>query len=502
MERGRHYRVAATLPLSSPPPENVESLKDNIRETMTTIDQGMSVEEIEQVVAQRVANAIEVVAIYETKTNMARKSLSQTEQQECKVAGNANNKRKWEGNHNGQCTIKGGNYKKGGHMTRECRNPTVARNQRTHTCYKCGNLKHFKSKCPIVKFQKRVDKKISTLSERQAENKRKLNNTSKNNQNQQQPNKRQNTGKDYAAGHEEKKHYGGAKPLCPKYDYHHDGPCPPKCNRCNMVGHLEGLPKRAEPKSYKNKLEVLEHMDGEYLKRSFDAIIGMDWLAKYQAVIVCAEKIVRIPWGNETLIIHDDGSNQGNATRLNIISCTKMQKYMQRGFPIFLAHVTTKEVEDKSEKKRLEDVPKVQDFSEVFPEDLSGLPPTRQVKFPIDLVPGAAPVARAPYRLAPFEMKSLSCANLKEYKFVMSYLSIFDLFQEKARALKEHLRITLELLKKRSCMPTFPNVKFWIPKVQFLGHVIDSEGIHVDPAKIESFKDWTSPKAPTEIANF
>ncbi|GKB74792.1 hypothetical protein Tco_0936204 [Tanacetum coccineum] len=81
-----YYRVAATLPLSSPPPENVESLKDNIRETMTTVDQGMSVEEIERVVAQRVANAIEAIAIYETKTNMARKSISQTEQQECKVA--------------------------------------------------------------------------------------------------------------------------------------------------------------------------------------------------------------------------------------------------------------------------------------------------------------------------------------------------------------------------------------------------------------------------------
>ncbi|GJS82356.1 FAR1-related sequence 5-like protein [Tanacetum coccineum] len=114
--------------------------------------------------------------------------------------------------------------------TRECRNPTAARNQRTHTCYKCGSLRHFKSKCPIVKFQKRVDKKISTLSERQAENKRKLNNTSKNNQNQQQPNKRQNTVKDYAAGHGEKKHYGGAKPLCPKCNYHHDGP------------YLSGLP--------------------------------------------------------------------------------------------------------------------------------------------------------------------------------------------------------------------------------------------------------------------
>ncbi|GJS42088.1 hypothetical protein Tco_0567131 [Tanacetum coccineum] len=60
---------------------------------------------------------------------------------------------------------------------------------------------------------------------------------------------------------------------------------------------------------------------------SFDIIIGMDLLAKYQAVIVCAEKIVRIPCGNETLIVHGDGSNWGNKTRLNIISCTKMQKY-------------------------------------------------------------------------------------------------------------------------------------------------------------------------------
>ncbi|GJX33701.1 putative reverse transcriptase domain-containing protein [Tanacetum coccineum] len=102
----------------------------------------------------------------------------------------------------------------------------------------------------------------------------------------------------------------------------------------------------------------------------------MDWLSKYQAVIVCAEKIVHIPWGNETLIIHGDGSNPGNVTRLNIISCTKTQKYMEKGFPIFLAHVTAKEVEDKSEKKRLEDVSIVQDFPEVFPEDLPGLPPT------------------------------------------------------------------------------------------------------------------------------
>nr|GEZ55043.1 putative reverse transcriptase domain-containing protein [Tanacetum cinerariifolium] len=146
---------------------------------------------------------------------------------------------------------------------------------------------------------------------------------------------------------------------------------------------------------------------------SFDTIIGMDWLAKYQAVIVCAEKIVCIPWGDETLIIHGDGSNRGNATRLSIISCTKIEKYVKKGFPIFLAHITTKEMEDKSKEKRLEDVPIIRDFLEVFPEDLPGLPPIRPVEFQIDLVPGATLVAWAPYQLAPSKMKELA-EQLKE----------------------------------------------------------------------------------------
>ncbi|GKB24619.1 hypothetical protein Tco_0864020 [Tanacetum coccineum] len=118
--------------------------------------------------------------------------------------------------------------------------------------------------------------------------------------------------------------------------------------------------------------------------------------------------IVRISWGNETLIVHGDKSNQGNETRLNIILCTKTHKYLLKGHNVFLAHVTTKETEDKSGEKRLEDVPIVQDFPEVFPEDLPGLPPTRQVEFQIDLMPGATLVARAPYRLAPSKMKELS----------------------------------------------------------------------------------------------
>ncbi|GJU23989.1 putative reverse transcriptase domain-containing protein [Tanacetum coccineum] len=297
---------------------------------------------------------------------------------------------------------------------------------------------------------------------------------------------------------------------------------------------------------------------------------------------------------------------------------------MEKGFPIFLAHVTTKEVEDESEKKRLEDVPIVQDFPEVFPEDLPGLPPTRQVEFQIDLVPGAAPVARAPYRLAPSEMKELSeqlkelsdkgfirpssspwgapvlfvkkkdgsfrmCIDYRELnkltvknryplpriddlfdqlqgssvyskidlrsgyhqlrvreedipktafrtryghyefqvmpfgltnapavfmdlmnrvckpyldKFVIVFIDDILIYSKNKQEHEEHLKLILELLKKEELYAKFSKCEFWIPKVQFLGHVIDSEGIHVDLAKIESIKDWTSPKSPTEIRQF
>ncbi|GJY35727.1 putative reverse transcriptase domain-containing protein [Tanacetum coccineum] len=316
--------------------------------------------------------------------------------------------------------------------------------------------------------------------------------------------------------------------------------------------------------------------------------------------------------------------NQGSETRLNIISCTRTQKYMLKGCQVFLAHVTTKEAEDKSEEKRLEDVPILRDFPEVFPEDLSGLPPTRQVEFRIDLVPGAAPVARAPYRLAPSEMKELSeqlkelsdkgfirpssspwgapvlfvkkkdgsfrmCIDYRELnkltvknryplpriddlfdqlqgssvyskidlrsgyhqlrvreedipktafrtryghyefqvmpfgltnapavfmdlmnrvckpfldKFVIVFIDDILIYSRNKKEHEEHLKAILELLKKEELYAKFSKCEFWIPKVQFLKHVIDSQGIHVDPAKIESIKYWASPKSPMEIRQF
>nr|GEY87908.1 reverse transcriptase domain-containing protein [Tanacetum cinerariifolium] len=126
---------------------------------------------------------------------------------------------------------------------------------------------------------------------------------------------------------------------------------------------------------------------------SFDIIIGMDWLVKYHALIVCNEKVIRKPYGDEVLIIRGDDCNGRSNSKLNIISCTKTQKYIQKGCQVYLAQVTSEKAEDKSEEKRLEDVPIVREFPEVFPKDLPGLPHARQVEFQIDLFLGAAPIA-------------------------------------------------------------------------------------------------------------
>ncbi|GJR00039.1 putative reverse transcriptase domain-containing protein [Tanacetum coccineum] len=305
-------------------------------------------------------------------------------------------------------------------------------------------------------------------------------------------------------------------------------------------------------------------------------------------LIVCAKRCSLFPFGDEILIVRGDGSNNKHGTRLNIISCTKAQEYLTKGCHVFLANITATKDEDKSKEKRLEDVPVVQEF----PEDLPGIPPTRQVEFRIDLVPGATPVARAPYRLAPSKMKELA-EQLQELtdkgfirpmknryplpriddlfdqlqgssiyskidlrsgyhqlrvreedipktafrtryghyefqvmpfgltnapavfmdlmnrvckpyldKFVIVFIDDILIYSKSKKEHEEHLRQILKLLKKEELYAKFSKCEFWISRVQFLGHVIDCRGIHVDPAKIESIKDWASPKTPTEIRQF
>ncbi|GKA38304.1 putative reverse transcriptase domain-containing protein [Tanacetum coccineum] len=229
-----------------------------------------------------------------------------------------------------------------------------------------------------------------------AERKRKYDDLSKNNQNQQ--NKRQNAGQAYTAGNSDRKPYAGSKPLCSKCNYNHEGPCPPKCSNCKKVGHAtkdcrirpannNNNNNRNNNNNNRNNNNNNQQGNGcfecgaqGHFKRNCPRLRNNDRGNQAGNDRAPAKVyVVGNAGANPDNVVAGDGSTQGNVTRLNIISCTKAQKYMEKGFPIFLAHITAKEVEDKSEKKRLEDVSIVQNFPEVFPEDLPGLPPTRQV---------------------------------------------------------------------------------------------------------------------------
>nr|GEX22908.1 putative reverse transcriptase domain-containing protein [Tanacetum cinerariifolium] len=233
---------------------------------------------------------------------------------------------------------------------------------------------------------------------------------------------------------------------------------------------------------------------------SFDVIIGMDWLVKYHAAIVCDEKLVRVPFGDEILIFHGDGSNNGHESRLNIISCTKTQRYLLKGCPIFLAHVTTKEAEDTLKEKRLEYVPIVQDFSEVFPEELP--------------VPGAAPVARAPYRLAPSEMKELSdqLKELADKGFIRTSSSPWGapvLFVKKKDGsfwmCIDYRELNKLTVKNRYSLPRIDDLtRYGHYEFQVMPFgLTNAPAVFMDLMnQIEYIKDWSSPKIAMEIRQF
>ncbi|GJX11922.1 reverse transcriptase domain-containing protein [Tanacetum coccineum] len=435
-------------------------------------------------------------------------------------------------------------------------------------------------------------------------NRNHYNNNNPNTTSNLNPNKRPETERVFTAGQGS---YVGKLPYCGKCGRHHTDACTPTCHNCGRAGHKghyknkcsnngsqcrgnqirgnqqnpqnnqrqnQGNPKgnnqastntqggrKAPGRVYSLCAEAA--MKDNNVVNVFDVIVGMDWMAEHRAEVVCYEKYIHVSYGNDMLIVQGERSGVKNESRLEVVSSIRTQG----------------------------------DFPEVFPEDFPGLPPTRQVEFHIELIPGVAPVARAPYRLAPAEMKELPeqlkelsdkgfirlssspwgapilfvkkkdesfrmCIDYRElnkltvknryplpriddlfdqlqgssiyskidlrsgyhqlrvreedipktdfktryghyeFQFMIVFIDDILIYSRDEKEHKEHLKTILELLKKEELYAKFSKCEFWIHTVKFLGHVIDSSGIHVDPTKIEAVKNWASPTTPSEIHQF
>ncbi|KAJ9538971.1 hypothetical protein OSB04_031704 [Centaurea solstitialis] len=333
--------------------------------------------------------------------------------------------------------------------------------------------------------------------------------------------------------------------------------------------------------------------------RGIDVIVGVDRMYQNGGTLDCEGQLVRIrnPSGGELVLY-----GKGRKKRLAFCTVMKARKYLQHGCAGYLVYAVTGQAEER--KLSVADVPMVSEFPDVFPEDLPGIPPNRQVEFGIDLVPGSAPVARTPYRLAPPELQELSsqlqelskkgfirpssspwgasilfmkkkdgshrmCIDYRvlnkgaawvskidlrsdyhqlkvkeadvhkatfrtrygHYEFLVmpfgltnALAAFMDLMNQVCRPMLDrsvivflddiqiysktkeehvtHLREVLEVLRRERLYAKFSKCTFWLQEVQFLGHLVNREGIKVDPAKIEAVMNWEVPKTPIEIWSF
>ncbi|GJV47002.1 putative reverse transcriptase domain-containing protein [Tanacetum coccineum] len=455
------------------------------------------------------------------------------------------------------------------------------------------------------------------------------NNNNRNNDHQQQQNRRQEIIRAYAVTPTKNSRYTGSLPLCKKCTLHHTGPCTVKFQTCNKVGHLTKNYKNKGPATGSNLqlVSVTCHTCGKkghykiqysranniahgraYLPRGKNAhqdpnvVMGTFLLNQHLARVlfdsgvdksflsISLTSMLNIP-PNTLDTTYDIEMANGNLVGTNTViqGCTLILLNQPFEIDLMLIKLGSFDVVigmdwlSKYHARIIYDEKVVHipiDGKTLIIRDLPGLPPVRQVEFQIDLMPGAAPVARAPYRLAPSEMQELSdqlqeladrgfirpstspweapvlfvkkkdesfrmCYHqlrvrdedipktafktiyghyefqvmsfgltnapavfmdlmnrvCKPYmdKFVIVFIDDILIYSRNKEEHANHLRIILELLKKEKLYAKFSKCDFWINIVQFLGHVIDSQGIHVGPTKIEAVKNWASPSTPTEV---
>nr|XP_009793995.1 PREDICTED: uncharacterized protein LOC104240808 [Nicotiana sylvestris] len=208
------------------------------------------------------------------------------------------------------------------------------------------------------------------------------------------------------------------------------------------------------PVKVHHRLTVADLVELEML--DFDVIMGMDWLESCYAIVGCRTKIVSFEFPGEPVL---EWKGDAVTPRGRFISYLKARRMISKGYIYHLVRVKDTDAEIPT----LQSVPIVNEFPEVFPEDLPGVPPDREINFGIDLLPGTKPISIPPYRMAPIDLK-----ELKDHKLYAK----------------------------------FSKCEFWLRSVAFLGYVISGEGVKVDFQKIEVVKNWPRPTSVSDIRSF
>ncbi|XP_071924914.1 uncharacterized protein [Coffea arabica] len=293
--------------------------------------------------------------------------------------------------------------------------------------------------------------------------------------------------------------------------------------------------------------------------KGYDVIIGMDFLGQYHAKLDCRAKVMEFCIFGEATLRLDVKSRLASSAMISGIQARKMLSKGVKGFLAFLINAPSDQV-------KLEDVPVVREFPDVFPKELKTLPPEREVEFRIDLVPGTAPISKTPYRMAPAELKELKIqlqdllekgfvkesdspwgASLKIKKedipktafstryghfefavmpfgltnapaafmdlmqrvfkkyldqFVVVFIDDILIYSKTREEHVKHLEIVLQILREQKLYVKFSKCEFWLDEISFLGHKVSKEGIAVDPAKVEAVMNWKQPESPTEVRSF